>query len=173
MIYLFWSLLNLGLLIFFISILFRATQLIREKIGLFASIIFVVGIVSLISFDNDEKDIKPNETKRWEFIPEDSLKNNDIYIIDVELEETLSSKYHLSIKYGKSKENLNIPINAVCYHTGFKSGINWKPFNLIVNRTKDNNQFEYHLTGIIKWKLLGITFYTQSKEYHGFKSLEV
>jgi hypothetical protein len=77
-------------------------------------------------------------------------------------------KYQLDIKYGKDKQGqLNIPISGNSWTTGFVSGTNWKPSLIIVNRTDDNNKFEYSVHGTMEWKLLGATLYSQPKEYKG------
>ena len=171
MTYLLWGLLNIGLFLFFIVICFKATKLIREKIGLFASIIFVFGLLSFVGHsnnDNDNKEPNSNQIKTWKFTSEDSLNRNATYLLDVNLEKTLVSKYDLGIKYGKDKQGeINIPINAYSSTTGFISGTNWKPILILVNRTNDNNKFEYFVDGVVEWKLLGATIYFQLKEYKG------
>jgi hypothetical protein len=169
MTYLFWGLLNIGLYIFFILICFKATKLIREKIGLFASIIFVFGLLSFVGHsNNDNKEPNSNQIKTWQFISVDSLKSNDSYLLDINLEKTLVSKYHLGIKYAKNKQGqINIPISAYSSTSGFISGTNWKPVSIIINRTDDNIKFEYFVDGVVEWKLLGATIYSQMKEYKG------
>ena len=174
MTYLLWGLLNIGLFLFFIVICFKATKLIREKIGLFASVIFVFGLLSFVGHsnnDNDNKEPNSNQIKTWKFISEDSLKSNDSYLLNIDLEKTLVSNYDLGIKYGKDKEGqINIPISAYSSTTGFISGTNWKPVSIIINRTNDNNKFEYSVDGVVEWKLLGATIYSQLKEYKGIAS---
>jgi hypothetical protein len=169
--YLLWGLLNIGLFVFFIVICFKATKLIREKLGLFASIIFVFGLLSFVGHSNNEYDNKEpnsNQIKTWKFTSEDSLNRNATYLLDVELEKTLVSKYDLGIKYGKDRQReINIPISAYSSTSGFISGTNWKPISIIVNRTIDNNKFEYFVDGVVEWKLLGATIYSQLKEYNG------
>ncbi|MBK0368740.1 hypothetical protein [Flavobacterium agrisoli] len=171
MTYLLWGLLNIGLFLFFILICFKATKLIREKLGLFASIIFVFGLLSYVGHsngDNDNKEPNSNQIKTWKFVSEDSLKSNDTYLIDIDLEKTLISKYYLGIKYSKDKEGqVNIPISAYSSTTGYVSGTNWKPLSIIVNTTNDNNKFEYFVHGVVEWKLLGATIYSELKEYKG------
>ena len=171
MIYLLWGLLNIGLFIFFIAICFRATKLIREKIGLFAAIIFVFALLSFIGHsnnDNDNKEPNSNQIKTWKFETKDSINRNATYLLDIDLEKTLVSKYELGIKYGKEKEGtINIPISAYSSITGFISGTTWKPISIIVNRTTDNNKFEYVVDGVVEWKLFGTTIYSQLKEYKG------
>jgi hypothetical protein len=171
MIYIFWALLNIGLFLFFILTCFRATRLVREKLGFFASIIFAFGLLSFLSNSSDDKDNKEpnlNQIRTWKFISEDSLDRNTTMLIDIELEKTLISRYELGIKYGKDKQGqFNIPISANSWTTGFVSGTNWKPSSIIVNRTNDNNKFEYYANGVMEWKLLGATIYSQQKEYRG------
>jgi hypothetical protein len=171
MTYLLWGLLNIGLFVFFIIICLKATKLIREKIGLFAAIIFVFGLLSFIGHsnkDNENKEPNSNQIKTWKFVSEDSLKNSDSYLLNIELEKTMISKYDLGIKYSKDKERQsNLPISAYSSTTGFISGTNWKPVSIIINKTGYNNKFEYFVDGVVEWKLLGATIYSQLKEYRG------
>ncbi len=169
MTYLLWGLFNIGIFLFFIVICFKATKLVREKLGLFASIIFVFGLLSFVgNSSNDNKEPNSNYIKTWKFVSEDSLKNNDSYLLSVDLEKTLISKYDLGIKYGKDRQGqTNIPISAYSSTTGFTSGTNWKPVSIIINRTNDNNKFEYFVDGVVEWKLLGATIYSELKEYKG------
>jgi hypothetical protein len=176
MIYLFWGFLNIGIFLFFIVTYFRATKLIRESFGLLASIVFVSGLLSFIGKSNDDKDTKEpglSRIKTWKFISEDSADRYTHFFMDVDLENTLISKYELGIRYGKNKqEKLNIPISGHSWTTGIKSGTKWIPSYIMVNNTDDNTQFGYHVAGIIEWKLLGATIYSQPKEYRGIAKIE-
>jgi hypothetical protein len=171
MLYLLWGLLNIGLFLFFIVICFRATKVIREKFGLITSIVFVFGLLSFVGHsncDNENKEPNSNQIKTWKFISEDSLNRNATSFIKIDLEKTLVSKYDLGIKYGKDKQRqLNIPTSAYSSTTGFISGTKWKPILIIINRTNDNNKFEYFVDGVVEWKLLGATIYSQQKKYKG------
>lgn len=60
MMYLIWGLLNIGLLIYFLSICFKVTKLIREKMGLFITVFFVLTLLSFIG--NSNKDSYGNRT---------------------------------------------------------------------------------------------------------------
>ena len=176
MIYLLWALLNIGLFIFFIVICFNATKLIKEKFGVLTSIFFVFGLLSFVGRSNNDEDNKEpnsNQIKTWKFNSIDSLdKSSNIYM-DVELEKTLISKYSLGIGYGKDKQfQNNIPTSANTWTTGFESGTSWKPISIIVNRTDDNNKFEYEVHGTIKWSLLGMTIYSQSKHWKGVATIK-
>jgi hypothetical protein len=166
-----WGLLNIGLLLFFIVTCLRGTKLIREKYGMFASVVFVFGLLSFAEQPNngiDNKEPNSNQVKTWKFASADSLNRNATFLIAIQLEKTLVSTYQLGIRYGKDKQGqVNIPISADSWMTGFISGTHWKPSSIIVNRTDNNNNFEYFVEGIVEWKLLGATVYSQSKEYKG------
>ena len=171
MIYLLWGLLNVGIFLLFIVICFKATKLVREKLGLFASIFFAVGLLSFISQSNsDDDNMEPNsnQIKTWKFNSENTVKSYQSESLNIDLEKTLVSKYYMGIIYGKSLEgDLNIPISAYSSTDGFVSGTNWKPLDIIVNRTIDNKKFEYIVKGVVEWKLLWTTLYSQPKEYKG------
>jgi hypothetical protein len=176
MLYLLWALLNIGLGVFFIVVCFKATRLIREKIGLFAAFIFVFGLLSFMQYSNSDKDNSvphSNYAKTWKFISQDSLHGGSNTFIDIQLEKTWISKYGLRIQYGKDKQlQNNIPVNAHTLNTGFRSGTSWEPISIIVNRTDDNQKFEYEVDGTVTWKLLGFTIYTQLKSWKGIALLK-
>lgn len=171
MTYLLWGLLNIGLFVFFIVICLKATKLIREKIGLFASVIFVFGLLSFVgqtNNKNDNNEPNSNQIKTWKFVSEDSLKSYNTFKLNIDLEKTLVSKYDLGIRYGRDKQRqINIPISAYSSTTGIISGTNWKPVSIIINSTNENNKFEYFVDGVLEWKLLGAIIYSQLKEYKG------
>ena len=60
---------------------------------------------------------------------------------------------------------------------GSKSNVDQQPAisftqTLIVNRTHDNQKFEYEVDGTVKWKLLGLTVYSQAKNWKGIALLK-
>ena len=176
MLYLLWRIVNIAIFLFFVLICFSATRFIRERFSLFASIIFVFGLLSFMGGSGNDKDNKePNarQVRTWKFTPEDSLVSHATSFTDIALEKTLISQFKLGIKYGKDKQSLlNIPVSAYSLTTGFSSGTHWKPSTIIVNRTKDNTQFEYYVDAIVEWQFLGATVYSQEKEYKGLASIK-
>jgi hypothetical protein len=172
MLYLLWGLLNVALFVWFIVICFRATKLIRANLGLIASIVFVFGLLSFIgSSGNNNHNTEPNSSQSnvWKFASPDSLSSYRIQQINIDLEKHLISTYHLTILYGKDKNmNFNIPISALYATTGVNCGTSWQPNSIFVNRTADNNKFEYAVFGTITWKLLGATIFSQGKNFVGY-----
>lgn len=166
MMYLIWGLLNLGIVTYFLVICFKATKLVKEKIGLFAAVFFVLG---LLSFPGQQAN--SNKINSYIFASEDSLNHDATFFVTINLENNWISKNDLEIKYGKDKQGqMNIPISAYSTTNGFISGTNWKPISIVVNRTDDNNKFQYFVVGIVEWKLFGATIYTQSKRFNGIVS---
>ena len=172
MFYVLWSLLNIALFIYFILICFKATKLVREKTGLFASLVFAFGLLSFIGPSNNDsynQESNSNEGKIWKFISEDSIDESSRFPLDIVLQDNIVSKYHLLITCGKDKYlKTNIPINAYSPTFGLTGGTNWKPLHITVERTNNNNKFNYLVEGIVEWQLLGATIYTQLKRYDGF-----
>jgi len=173
MMYLIWGLLNIGLLIYFLTICFNAVKLVRREIGLFAAIVFVIGLLSFCSRQNDDdKATNSNKTKTWTFTSEDSLTQKPTSFLRHELESNWISKYDLEVIYRKDTNNINVPISAYTSTNGFTIGTNWRGESIIVNKTDDNNKFYYHVNGVVEWHLLGMTVYTQLKTFKGTVSTE-
>lgn len=167
--HLLWGILNIGLFLLFIVICFKATKIIREKIGGLAAVVFVFGLLSFVSGSNNDNNIEPNsnQIKTWEFNKENNLKFNETHLLRVSLEKNWVSENALWLKYGQEIQS-NIPMNAYSEMTGLTSGTNWNPSQIMINKTADNHKFEYFVNGVIQWKLLGATIYSEPKVYKGF-----
>lgn len=96
------------------------------------------------------------------------MKNNYSSSLNIILEKTLVSSYHLTVIHGKDKVNkINVPLRAFSSVEGFVVGTIWKPTSIMMNKTNDLNKFDYTVYGVLEWKLLGAKVYTQSKFYKG------
>ena len=173
MIYLLWAFINIGLIIL---ICFKGSKYLRQKFGPVAAVIFVLGLLSFVGRSNSDKNNKEqnsNQIKTWKFNSKDSLdKASNVFMV-IDLEKTLISKYSLGISYGKDKQlQNNIPVSAITWISGFESGTSWKPISINVNCTDNNHKFDYEVDGTIKWSLLGITMYSQSKHWKGIADLK-
>lgn len=173
MIYLLWALINLALIIYFVSICIKAIKLVRQELGLFATVIFVIGLLSFCTHNNDKnKDTNSNKTRNWTFASSDSLKQDMSSFLRVELQDNLISKYEIALDYGKDKNNINVPISAFPSTTGFMAGTEWKPVSISVYKTNDNTRFRYYVAGSVEWNLLGVNVYAQNKMFEGTVSTE-
>ena len=82
------------------------------------------------------------------------------------LEDNLSSKIRLLILVGE-KNDEQIIIKANCSRVGFISGTNWVVKNVDVKKQLDKNYCNYDVSGIMEWKILGITLYDELKNFNG------
>ena len=169
MAHLIWGLLNLGILIYFIITCFKLVNVARKHIGGFATVVFVFGLLSFVGGSkSDTKGAKFSQTKTFNFALEDSLEQNSSNFTSVILENHWVTKYDLGLNYGKeTTSKRNTPISAYSGTTGLVMGTKWKTQNISVLKTSDNDKFKYVVYGIVEWKLLGATLYTQSKVYQG------
>ncbi|MEP6466411.1 MAG: hypothetical protein ABJB05_08895 [Parafilimonas sp.] len=168
MMYLLWALLNLALFIFFVRICITATRLINEKIGLLTSVVFVVGLL-FMGCSNTEK---TTQDRTWTFTSQDSLDNNSGYLIQVLLENNFIAKCYLNIGCEKDKQQNKFPANAFSPVFGIICGTNWKPANITVEKI-NNDKFYYNVAGVLEWKLLGATIYSQFKYYDGIAYTDI
>lgn len=171
MLYLFWALLNIGLIILFIIVCLKAAKLIKEKLGGAAAVIFVLGLLSYIGRPDSDKDNSTENSKQtsiWKFASADTLDKGSNSHISIDLEKTLMLKYSLGISYGKDEKRQNIiPVNANTFTEGLVSGTSLEANYISVNNAGNNQQFGYEVNGTIKWSLLGITIYSQPKNWKG------
>jgi hypothetical protein len=72
----------------------------------------------------------------------------------------------MHLKYSVEK-NKFIPIESNSFLTGFVSGYVWEFKSIQTNNYKPNEKAEYIADGILKWNLLGIKIYSESKTFSG------
>lgn len=171
MFYLLWCVLNIGLFIWFIFVCIKATRYIREKFGLIAAGIFVFALFSFISRPVSEFDNRmpnSNMAKTWNFQFPDSLDQRSTYLMQAEMNKTWISTYHIGVVYAKDEMyKANFPVRASTWTTGLNSGTSWQPISIVVNPTDDINKFTYSVVGTVKWSLLTIPIYVESKKWEG------
>lgn len=65
-----------------------------------------------------------------------------------------AGKYDLDFWYNPVYDNYFSLLNAL-------QELGQEPISITVNRTEDNNKFQYFVNGVVEWKLLGATIYSQ------------
>ena len=152
MLELIWTILNILAFCYFIVICFKSTKLIREKLGSFAAIVFVFGLLSFASKSNDIR----YETQNFDL---KNRRNNatvmNKYNSTIVLENNLLSKISLSVQY-----NNNDLISAQSLRSGFISGTDWDPTMITVQKTKIKEISNYEVYGTLNWKFLGFQIFT-------------
>ena len=166
MLELIWGILNIAILIYFIIICFKVIKIVRENLGIIATIIFVIGLMSFISKNNNEnKTVETFEINdESKIIGEDKITGH-IFDQDIIVEKELATTILAKITFKEYDQQVRV-LNANSTLTGFASGIEWKTSNIEITKNKDNS-YNYEITGTKNWKLLGVKVYTQLKEFSG------
>lgn len=165
MLELIWGLLNIVIFIYFIIVCLKSIKIVREKIGVFASIIFVFGLLSFMAKPNE----KTNETKTFNLQNEQIVKNKftgNTFSKKIKLEDNLTSEITLSIKFGENENDLKL-LTAYAIRSGFVSGTNLKVDNVIIEKSEKLNNYHYIVSGILEWRILGFEIYSESKDFEG------
>ena len=156
-----WGILNFVLIFYLLYILLYSVKLIKEKFGIFASFIFVIGIMSFASPENKEKDSK-------EFPVEEKV-NSEINKIsgfkNIKIDKQIATSKNLFI-YFKNTNGSIAPVKYSSTYEGFVSGKYWDVSD--INLTKiQNNTYRYKVDGTLKWRIFGLELYSQPKYYFG------
>jgi len=160
-----WGILNIGILVYFIIICFKAAKIIRENLGGWATLVFVLGLLSFMGKkeeDNSFKSFNLQEEKK------DTVQNyvGNSYGKDVLLEDNLATKIRAHISYGEDSTGKKL-LKATASRDGFISGTYWNPSHFLVSKLDNKDNYEYDVIGTLEWKILGIRLYTESKEFIG------
>ena len=164
MIHLIWSLINgmffLCFLYLIIGYIAKGKRIFKPQFKVVSIFILVIGIVQLISASSSEK--KSNRI----IIKEDYNKKNNSVLKKITLEDHLTFDINLEVKYSMDKKEL-IPIESNSFLTGIVSGFVWEFKAIQTNNFKPNNKTSFTVDGLLKWNLLGITVYSESKKING------
>ena len=174
MLYLIWTLLNSAIAVYFIILCFQAARLLKERVGLYAVVIFTLGLLSFAANSGKKSDSfsENPEVKKWTFVPRDSVVPGGLQFAHARIDKTWISEIGLTVLYGaKKSSNQIVPVEATSVWSGFVSGYDWKPTSISVHATT-GQEYAYTVIGILQWKLLGIPLYSQPKTYEGFLELK-
>ncbi|MCF0058175.1 hypothetical protein [Dyadobacter sp. CY356] len=152
MIYLLWSLFNIGMLVWFLLIAFGALKLFLKEMGMVSTIIFVIGVFSFIKGSVVSDQDKGYQMKQNEAV---GIKN---------LENAIS--YHLDLSYIYTKDSTYTgQLSSKILVSGLISGHGWSPG--LTSALMENGIVSYQVTGFHQWKLLGLVLYNQEQEFKG------
>lgn len=170
MLQLLWSILNIGIFIFFIVVSVKATKLVREKMGVLAAIVLVFGLLSFIGQKAEAPNLEPDGStfRTWKFVTDIRPYIEDINKVDIVFDNNIISKSVVSVRYGKDTQTgLVKPLEAHTHINGLVAGTSWRPVSVQVSQTAVPNEFTYEVNGVVEWKLLGTTIISQAKEWTG------
>lgn len=164
MIELFWSILNISILLLFlylfVGFLFKGKKIFEGRFKNLSIAILILGVIQIVSAnDSDKFDNTIN-------IDNDYNQKNSTQTSKLILEDNLAMNNNLSITYSSENEVL-IPIKATSYLTGFVSGYEWKIKSINTSSKTKNEKKHYTASGILEWKIFGIKIYSQEKSFTG------
>jgi hypothetical protein len=171
MVYLLWTLLNFALLISFIVICFRATKLVKEKLGIAAAVIFAIG---LLAFMNKEPKAPDQLISQAEHPNTFTVKHNanssqptSDYIV-VPIEKYVGSTLTMEVSFTRQSPTDSVTASTVAFSaSGLVGGHKWKPETAHIYPTSSKNVFRYEAAVMLEWAILGCPVYSQSKTFSG------
>ena len=165
MLQLLWSVLNIAVFLGFVYLSYKTTVLIRKKINLFVSILFVLVLLSVVNAA--EKSPEINNGKSGFVSGRPGPKGfEQTKLISVTPQNDLLFHIGLFGFYGRDDSAGLYPISASSAITGLVAGYQWVPSSTLLDTAE--GKIRYHFSGILDWQLLGITFYAQEKTFTGF-----
>lgn len=170
MLYIIWGLLNIGALIYFSIISFKVVKIVRVKMGLFATIFFVIIILSFIGNTNKDtfgKRRNAIQTNTWNNTSADSLIVYSSYLSPIKMESNFVTNYYLEVLLGRDKSNRIVPKSAFTSCEGLIAGTKWTPKSIEIKETTKKNEYSFSVLGEVDWHLLGTTIYLQQKRFEG------
>ena len=137
-------------------------------LGLIASIIFIVGLLSFMSGPSEKKNYVAEDPSAWKLPDHESIGFKYSENAQIELETGLLSKRYLQIIYGTVKAtDALLPIKAWSAYEGFMAGTDWKPSSIVITNGSNPKEVSYEVHGIFEWKLFNVPIYSEAKVYKG------
>ena len=163
MIHLFWSALNITILLFFlylfVGFLFKGKKIFEGKFKGLSILILILGVYHIVSANDSERVHKIIINDRYNL-------ENRTHSEKIILEENMTMNINLSVVYSNDRGVL-IPTEATSYLTGLVSGYDWKIKSFNTTGQAEKEKKEFLASGILKWNLFGITIYNQEKSFKG------
>lgn len=154
-------------LAFFYTI-YQAAVLLKKEIGVWALIIFVLGILSISSNSAE------SSNKKWTYNSEKVFVNNTNATKLLTLEDNFSSKVELLVSYGlDSASKKHLPIEANIMNNGLiVKGSKFIPQYVKISPTENPKLLEYNIHGMRKWQFFFLINHNEDKAFTGFIKIE-
>lgn len=157
-------LISLSFTLLFLYIIYRASVLLKKEIGVWAVIVFILGILPKSS--NSSENSKTN----WTFNSDKVFVNGSRSSKTINVEDNFLNKVELLVSYGldsASKEYL--PIEAKIMNQGLLvNGSKFIPHGVIIRQSESPKLLKYEVYGMRKWQFFVIFNYNESKVFTGF-----
>ena len=169
MLYIIWTVFNAFVFCLFLWLAYKAMGMVRDKFGWAASVVLVVGLLSFMSAPKDEEE---KDTVALQVTPQTPGNANQVMHSTV-LEKFPLFALQLRVVCDVQPDGKSIkPTEATASQYGLVTAHRWKLSTASVYYNAANHKLEYRVDGIISWKLLGISFYAQSKTFEGRMAMQ-
>jgi hypothetical protein len=166
MLYLLWSVADIGLAFIFLFICFKAVKLIKGKMGMAAAIVFIIGMIALMNNSANSFNSKPEVFVFEQGHAFDYDSGNESF--DAVLDSSLVFDINLFVLYNGNEANKLTPISAYSRQTGLIGTVTWIAEE--IRTTMNDTGINYYVYGNIEWRVLGNTVYIENKSYSGIIS---
>lgn len=164
MIYLIWSIINIGIILYFfylvLGLLRNGVRSFNPPFKILSIIIIIAGVVQIISGYSSKSD----DNRIILNTQYDKTYNSDSK--SVILEENMTFDIQMDVKYSISQKEY-IPIESNSFLTGFVNAYVWEFNSLQTENYIPNQKTEFFAKGTLKWKLFGLNVYSQAKTFRG------
>lgn len=131
---------------------------------MFASLFFVFGLLSFLTKPENGSSVTE------QFNLQEKNTNNHSSSKEVVVEEQMVSVINLHVYFDNVNGKIQ-PSTAFSSRAGFVSGTNWITKNIDVEKSSTANKYSYNVTGVLEWRILGFTLFSENKIFNGELSL--
>lgn len=167
MLHLLWFLLNLLLGLGLLLLFFDWLGFVKSRFGWIVAIL--VGIISIGAITNGQKKIREQKTEIISpCLTEFGVDYEDYVGFErIALERNLIQTVYFDYFLCNSKKQMSLstltPLGVSL--SGLVLGFDWETDHMLKIYGKEHERLEYRINGLLKWKLLGLQIFAQSKEY--------
>ncbi|KIC94373.1 hypothetical protein OI18_12185 [Flavihumibacter solisilvae] len=153
--YLGWSIIHAAFFIFWLVLFFLGARLVRKQYGTWLYAVMIAGIVGL--FVGGGGQYRRDSAQK-------SSASEQVFLEDFSVFSLLLNTY-----FDRDSANAIQPVHQDVIMNGLISGFIWQTQRIDLKpAANDGNRFTYNVSGSLKWKLLGLTVFTEAKTYRGF-----
>lgn len=158
---------NLAAILFYLRLLYHVYFLL--KIDQNKSYAFFFTFMTLIFTCNIKSPEKNKHYCHFNKTQNDSTR----YIIGsknkkIIMESTLTNSFEFSYDVSIDSSNQRFLNSYKTFVSGLEGGLTYECDQLIVNPTNEPNKYEYYVILNEKWNLIGLRFYSKTKDFHGY-----
>ncbi|MVN75597.1 hypothetical protein GO988_04590 [Hymenobacter sp. HMF4947] len=165
MVYLVWSLLNIGLGLGLLYLVVRTVGLVRQQRGLGTAVLLSLGLLALCHRPS-AADKPAGHAATLVPGPAAGLAPGNYW---VSLDKQLAYHLQLEVSASQAAADTSLQVRATPVFSGLSGGQDWHWLPGVYQ--VQGQQLSYDIPALLEWKILGLTLYTQFRQYHGRAAL--